>query len=181
MRQGWTMEGIMAHLDAEQCVQSLEELKKLGVAITCAGVVDMDLVDTEKMVAITPRIICEGAAEARQKYILRVVDAKTHAGMLKRAGVRDRARLYSSAGEWNGPIHESVPSAADGEVRDEEWRTWTRWRLGLPLVALGLKCQHQREDGSSCGAALDVWGDHCWTCKVGEILYWPTQAWLQYW
>lgn len=77
------------------------------------------------------------------------------------------ARIRSAAG-GAGRWIETIPSRPGLRLRDAEFVTGLRWRLGLPLVPGGMRCQLKAKDAEKrCGCCLDVYGDHVAICSRG--------------
>lgn len=84
---------------------------------------------------------------------------------------RCQARLRSAAG-GAGVWVEAIPNRPTLRLRDAEFVTGLRWRLGLPLLPEGLCCQNTAKDAEKrCGCILDQFGDHVTICSRGGGTY----------
>lgn len=87
-----------------------------------------------------------------------------------RLGKPARERLAACGGPEGGAYLYATRSELRYTLTDTEFASYTRLRLGLPVVAPG-PCQLTRVARSGehavCGAMMDASGSHCISCKVG--------------
>ena len=82
---------------------------------------------------------------------------------------RSQARLRSCCG-GSSLWAECIPSRSTLRLRDAEFVTAMRWRLGLPLCKQDrcqLRSANSLDAEDTCGILLDVHGDHAVSCKKG--------------
>ena len=80
-----------------------------------------------------------------------------------------RERLEECSGPEGGAYLVAGRTELGTSLTDTEWRSYTKLRLGMPIVA-AMPCQLVRvskDERRICGAMMDTDGRHCIACKVG--------------
>ena len=82
---------------------------------------------------------------------------------------RGSAALRSAGGPGGG-TWSNAPSLANQHLSNAQFAIALRTRLHTSLPQCRGQCQHRRQDGSICGADLDVFGFHARCCAFGGWL-----------
>ena len=82
-------------------------------------------------------------------------------------------RLRSAAGPTAGRLWTAQAGAPGTNLTDVEWRTATRYRLGIPLGPGRYQCQNRASDPEAlrptCGNRLGGYGCHALCCSYGPL------------
>ena len=82
-------------------------------------------------------------------------------------------RLRSAAGPTAGRLWAAQAGAPGTNLTDAEWRTATRYRLGIPLGPGRYHCQNRASDPDAlrptCGTRLGGFGCHALCCSYGPL------------
>ena len=169
-------EMLLAAVPLQGASDTIQALEARGIALAAGGGIargSEPRLDITKpfqpvpglMGTITRAIACQD-----REATLNALRSKGH--------LRSVARLRSAVG-GAGVWVEAIPNRLTLQLRDAEFVTGMRWRLGLPMLPDGLTCQNKAVVGTAsnqgaekrCGCNLDIYGDHIAICSRGGGTY----------
>ena len=144
------------------CQTCIEQLEKLGICIDAVGM-------AHALPCSADRLDLRNTTQPmthRQRGWWTAIDRARVAALPR----DEQDRLESCAGPEGGAYLSATRTELGCSLRDAEFTSYTRLRLGMPVMRAG-PCQHARAnaDGgtTACGSMADADGRHCMPCKVG--------------
>ena len=175
-------ESILAAVSLEDVQLTLQEFAREGIELNTSGRLAsgseprLNLMrDFQPVRGVMGELMGTLFVQERNHVLtaLEQVAARAGGNAVGRQAVRSQVRLRSCCGGSSWWI-EAIPARNTLRLRDAEFVTGVRWRLGLPVCRPG-KCQlcpvkygdmpSLAED--ACGICLDLQGDHIVSCKKG--------------
>ena len=170
---------ILQAISLDATLAQIGELKELGIEINTSGKVAvgneprLDITSVFRPVRGVMGELMRALFERERAHVLAGLEQAAARHVRDDQGLqatRSQVRLRSCCGGSSDWV-ECVPSRSTLRLRDAEFITGVRWRLGLPVCSAA-KCELRPLSANSsaedaCGITLDKHGDHIVSCKKG--------------
>ena len=165
---------ILNAIPLQGVMHAVEELRGIGIELSASGQI-AEGAEFPLVRGVMGVIVKALAKREREGMMTRLAEVGRSAGgtPAQKDALRSMARLRSCCGGASGWV-EAVPGRFILRLRDAEFLSGMRWRLGLPVLRQG-RCQlcpgmcagNSPVAEDKCGISLDVYGDHALSCKKG--------------